>query len=212
MQFSLSSWNVNGAKKLRKFFQNHRREFVTSDVILLQETWISEESEQLVLRDYIAFHEAAVPSKGHDVMGLSSFFHLKKFSGGSLEKIPSPLRWVLPVHWKLKEGCGVIFVNILAAIYTSGCLLSDVEEFGNFIRDLRSSFGADEIIMAGDWNIDDFRRPNPVNPLERVMLNVFRDLIRDDFVRFPSTPVVTYSDGFSTLDYVIVPKSVCVSS
>lgn len=62
--FSLSTWNVNGARKLKKFFQDGNRSAVNSDVIFLQETWVSEESDQLVIRDYVAFHEAARPSKG----------------------------------------------------------------------------------------------------------------------------------------------------
>lgn len=212
MEFSISTWNVNGARKLRRFFENSNRSYVRSDVILLQETWVTEECDQLVLRDYIAFHEAAVPSQKRGVMGLSSFFDIKKFSGGTLEQLPSSLKWVLPVRWCPHEGQGVIFVNIYAAIHTSGCIPSDIEEFAQMLRDLQASFGADEFVLAGDWNIDKFRRPTPVPSLEKAVLRVFSDLLTDGFVMSPASPVVTFTDSLTTLDYVLTSSGVHVQS
>jgi exonuclease III len=141
MNFSVSSWNVNGARKLKPFFQNQNRAFVQTDVFMLQETWIADESEQLVLCDFIAFHEAAVPANGRNVMGLSSFFRLTTFSGGTMEQLQSPLPWVLAVRWLPSNGKGVIFVNIYAAIHTQGVLQSDVDELCDFFDNIQESFG-----------------------------------------------------------------------
>jgi exonuclease III len=212
MDISVSSWNVNGVRKLRRFFQTVPHTKVKANVIMLQETWVADKSNQLVLRDYIAFHEAALPSQGHNVMGLSSLFHLAHFSGGKLEKLQSPLPWVLAVRWSPDSGAGVLFVNIYAAIHTTGTMLSDVEEFRMFITDLRSSFGADELVIAGDWNLDKFRRPTPISSLEREMLSILRDLESDGFKAFPSSAIVTYADLFTTLDYYVVSRGVDVVS
>jgi hypothetical protein len=109
MRFTLSTWNVNGARKLKRYFQNPSRAFVHSDVILLQETWVADNSEQLIIHDYVSFHEAAIPAIGRNVMGLLSFFRLTSFSGGTLQKLASPLPWVLAVRWAVGDN-GVIFV------------------------------------------------------------------------------------------------------
>jgi hypothetical protein len=181
---------------------------IKTDVIFLQETLVSDDSEQLVLRDYIAFHEAALPSQGHNVMGLSSFFHLTRFSGGSLEKLSSSLPWTLVVRWSPDSGPGLVFVNVYVAIHTRGTLASDVEEFGVMLADLRASFGADEFIIAGDWNVNKFRRPRPVDTLERRMLSIMTDLENDSFRTVPATAVVTFADSFTTLDYCVVSPGV----
>ncbi len=180
-------------------------------MILLQETWVADDSEQLIIHDYVVFHEAALPAIGRNVMGLSSFFRLTSFSGGTLQKLASPLPWVLAVRWAVGDN-GVIFVNVYAAIHTVGCLRTDVTEFGNYISDFRDSFGGDELVIAGDWNVNRFRRPRPDFILEREMLGIMNDLVSDGFTAYPSPCVVTFSDAFTTLDYALIPSGIRVVS
>jgi hypothetical protein len=145
-------------------------------------------------------------------MGLSTYFNLTKFSGGTLQKIVSPLPWVLVVRWACGDQPGVVFVNVYAAIHTEGTLGTDVVEFGDFITDLRSSMGGDEFIIAGDLNIDMYRRPAPIHPLEKIMIRVVKEIIDDDFAFCPTRPSVTYADSLTTLDYCVYSSGVLLLS
>jgi exonuclease III len=151
--FDLVSWNVNGANKLRSFLGHSQCSIGSPDVLFVQETWISSEADQLVIDGYVAFHSPAIPTHGRDACGLSSFFKLTTFAGGQLEKKDTPVPWVSTVRWSDGNN-GVLFVNVYAAVRTAGVLEQDFSLFLNYITDLRSSFGNDQLIVAGDLNAD----------------------------------------------------------
>lgn len=206
----VTSWNVNGVAKLESFFGRPRSSVIAPDVLFLQETWAASESEQLVIRGYVAHHAPAVPSYGHNVCGVSSYFRLDTFSGGVIQRKDSPLPWVLTVRWVRPDGTGITFINIYAAIYTAGVLQTDFDLLGEYIEDLRSSYGADSFVVAGDLNIDRFRRPSPRDAKERTMLTIVDNLLADGFQALPSQPVATFVDSGSTLDYALVSGDVFV--
>ncbi len=208
--FKLTSWNVNGARKLKSFL-GHSQSIGDPDVLFLQETWISSDAEQLEIAGYVAFHAAAVPTHGHDAGGLSSFFKLTTFAGGQLERKDVPVPWVLTVRWSNGDQ-GVLFVNVYCAVHTGGVVVEDFELFADYVTELRSNFGGDEIIIAGDFNADRFRRPSPRNESEQCCLTVLGDMEADRFQIFPKTDVATYVDAGTTIDYIAVSPASLVHS
>ncbi len=207
----LLTWNVNGANKLRSFLGHSRCGIGNPDVLFLQETWLSSDSEQLEIDGYVAFHAPGIPTHGRDACGLSSFFKLTTFAGGQLEKKDTPVPWVSTVRWSDGDS-GVLFVNIYAAVHTSGVLEQDFELVNDYITDLRSSFGNDQLILAGDFNADRWRRPTPVNKKESLSLQLLRELDDDNFQVNPRSDVITYVDSSTTLDYVVASPGVLVNS
>jgi exonuclease III len=211
--FNLISWNVNGAKKLRSFLGHSKRGLGSPDVLFLQETWISSEAEQLVIDGYVAFHAPAVPTHGHDSGGLSSFFKLTTFAGGQLEKKDTPVPWVSTVRWSDTSGeSGVLFVNVYSAVHTTGVLEQDFELVAEYLTELRASFGNDQIVIAGDFNADRWRRPVPANNKERLSLQILNDLEEEGFQIRPERDDVTYVDSSTTIDYAIVSPGTLIQN
>jgi exonuclease III len=132
----ITSWNVNGVLKLRSFFGRPRETVVCPDVLFLQETWANADGEQFLIKGYVAHHAPALPSSGHNVCGVSSYFRLEVFSGGVIQRLNAPVPWVLTVRWERPDGSGVVFVNVYAAIYTTGVLASDFDLLCDYVSDL----------------------------------------------------------------------------
>ncbi len=201
---SLCTWNVNGARKLRRFFARSRETVRDPDVLCLQETWATTDAKQLSIQNYVAFHAEAQPSQGHGVGGLSSFFRIEAFAKGRLVKLPSPVWWSLIVRWASDDDQGLIVVNIYAARFTSGVQSEDYELLFEAIDDIIASYGHDRLVIVGDFNADRFRRPNPTSREERMTLEWFRKMEAMDFRVLPDRPVVTYADASTTLDYILL--------
>jgi exonuclease III len=79
---NLCTWNVNGVRKLRQFFSRARQVVQTPDILCLQETWATCESDQLSIPNYVAFHAEAQLSQGHGLGGVSTYFNIDTFAHG----------------------------------------------------------------------------------------------------------------------------------
>jgi hypothetical protein len=109
-----------------------------------------------------------------------------------LEKKDTPVPWVSTVRWSDSTGdSGVLFVNVYCAVHTTGVLEQDFELVHDYLVDLRASFGSDELIIAGDFNADRWRRPFPTNQKERLSLKVLASFEDEGFQIRPETDVVT---------------------
>jgi exonuclease III len=211
--FDLVSWNVNGARKLCSFLGHTKSGLNSPDVLFVQETWISNEAEQLVIDGYVAFHAPAVPTHGHDFGGLSSFFKLTTYAGGQLEKKDTPVPWVSTVQWSDTSGeVGILFVNVYCAIHTAGVLEQDFELVIDYITELRSSFGRNQIVIGGDFNAYRKRCPAPANAKERLSLRLLAELEDDEFQIWPRDGAATYVDSSMTIDYVAISPGMFIQN
>ncbi len=165
------------------------------------------ESEQMSILDYVAFHAEALPSMGHPVGGLSSYFRITSFAEGRLIKLTPPVWWMLAVRWSREPKRSMVFVNVYAALHTQGVDQADLDLFFDYVHELRTEFGHDEVLIMGDFNMDRFWRPNPAGREERSMLEWLRELENADFRVLPERPVVTYADANTTLDYILLSPS-----
>ncbi len=179
-------------------------------MLCLQETWAASDVEQLSITNYVGFHAEAMPSHGHPVAGLSTYFKMETFVHGRLVKLLSPVFWALIVRWTGDDNRGLIVVNVYAAMHTQGVQPSDFELLFEAIDDLRASNGADDIIILGDLNSDRFRRPAPARREEQLVLEYLRHLEANDYRIYPDRAVVTFMDASTTLDYVVVSPMIQV--
>ncbi len=212
VKINLSSWNVNGVRKLRQFFTRTRQTVRNPDVLCLQETWAVHDSDQLSIPDYVAFHAEAQLSRGRGVGGLTSFFRIESFPDGRLVKLLSPVWWALIVRCIRDDNPGLIVVNVYAARHTEGVTAVDFDLFFEAVEELRALYGGDDLVIIGDLNVDRFRRPSPPQREERMILDWIQRMEANDFVVYPDKPVVTYLDASTTLDYVLVSPSMRASS
>jgi hypothetical protein len=124
-------------------------------------------------------------------------------SGGRLTKQDCPVPWALTVRWEVEEGRAITFVNCYAAIHTDGVDANDIQVFGDYLFDLQTSYVGDVFVIAGDLNVDLFRRPTATGK-EGKVLEIVATLRNNGFTVVPLTPEVTYVDSGTTLDYVAV--------
>jgi hypothetical protein len=87
------SWNVNGAQKLASYTPElgYLEEF---DVILLQETFTTNQEHGLDLPGYIPYHVLGRLTGGRPSCGLTTLLKIGSFVGGTMRAIPSPLDWL----------------------------------------------------------------------------------------------------------------------
>jgi hypothetical protein len=90
LNLSLISWNVNGAAKFRSYYPELRY-LSTFDVIFLQETFTVDDRPSLDFNGYITFH---TPARARHQWGLTSFFRVSAFTGGSIRSIHCPCDWM----------------------------------------------------------------------------------------------------------------------
>ncbi len=206
-ELCITSWNVNGVNKLKRFFERPRSTVQKPDVLCLQETWVTHEMGQLSVHDYVAFHEAALPSAGRGVGGLTTMFRIESFADGRLSKLLSPVWWALIVRCARSDSTGLIVVNVYAARHTDGVTAEDFDLFFETIEELRATYGGDDLVVIGDLNVDRFCRPDPTSREERMILAWLQRMEANDFVVYPDKPTVTYLDASTTLDYAVIPPS-----
>ncbi len=204
---SICTWNVNGIRKLHQFFSRSRKTVQAPDILCLQETWAASSTEQLSIHDYVSFHANAQPSLGpRPVGGVSTYLKMETFKSGRLVRIVTPVWWALTVRWIREDGPGLLVINVYTARHTQGVDASEFETFFEFVEDLRAENGADRVLIAGDMNVDRFRRPRPTVREERILAEWLTKMEAEQFKIFPDRPVVTYLDAGTTLDYVLASE------
>ncbi len=159
------SWNLNGARKFRNLFPE--RQYLESfDIVLLQETFSTDETAVYELDSFISFHSLARFTGGRPQWGMTSLVKIPSIIGGRLYPLPVPSEWMLACRWVRPSGLGVVIVNIYIPVHSkkSGVSTHDIKQLSTFFRDLISSFPGDTIICGGDFNVDRWRLPDPRRP------------------------------------------------
>lgn len=156
----VTSWNINGWKKIASMVKLGILVPFLFHVLLLQETFytVNKKEKPPALTGYIGFHVEAIVTGGRPSKGLTSFFEANVFSNGTLKVELCPVNWALVVRW-LPAGStsGMVFVNIYIPRHTDGFLIHELELFIRYFSTLRSSLPADDFLIGGDWNADRYR-------------------------------------------------------
>ncbi len=163
--FKALSWNLNGAAKFRALFPE--RQYLESfDIVLLQETFSTDDGAALELDGFIAFHSPARITGGRPQWGMTSLIKLPSIIGGRLYPLPVPSEWMLACRWVRPSVLGVLIVNLYIPIHSKSANITtqDISQLTTFFRDLALSFPGDTMICGGDFNVDRWRLSDPRKP------------------------------------------------
>jgi hypothetical protein len=91
------TWNINGSPKFRALGPELSY-LSTFDVVFLQETCITNKASALELDGYIPLHTFARVTGGRPQWGLTSWFRISSFVGGTIRPVPTGADWMQVRH------------------------------------------------------------------------------------------------------------------
>lgn len=190
------SWNVEG---LQKIVDDHSLMLSVrcSDILCFQETWAL---STISVDGFVARTLPAIPTGGRNAGGQAIYLREALFGASEVSQLDShPM--VLALRIKTESQAFIIasvYIEMRAstpAIYNS---------FVDWVYETRSSYPGDQLVIAGDFNADRFRRKP--SAFDRLFVDCVDMLLQDGFHIEPATKVLTYihPSGVSTIDYFMV--------